>query len=332
MVRRWKIWALFIVLICAAIAGCAFFLERSLIPVSGGVEYFRVLKGDNVQRVCERLESQGLIRSGSGVLFKYRMTRPKGSLHAGVYAIDRSMRGDAILNQLLQTEPIHQWIIVRPGLWTRQLTALLASKGVGDEKSLLDAISNSSLFRKQLGFVPKSGRLDGYLFPDSYDFPPTMDGLEALSKMCETFHNKALARLGNLSAERLHEIVIVGSLVEKETRFDSERARIAGVIYNRLRIGMPLQIDATVTFALGKERRLSFADYKVQSAYNTYLHKGLPPGPICSPGLSSMIAAAHPEKHDYLFYVAKQDGHSLFSKTYADHLRQIEIARGRGQR
>jgi cell division protein YceG involved in septum cleavage len=127
----------------------------------------------------------------------------------------------------------------------------------------------------------------------------------------------------NTTGRPLREIVIIASLIEKEARSDEDRPLISGVIENRLGRNMRLQIDATVNYALGSWRRLTYADYKFESAYNTYLNDGLPPGPICSPGSASLRAALDPEECDYLFYVHKGDGHHAFAVTYEEHLTNV---------
>jgi len=141
--------------------------------------------------------------------------------------------------------------------------------------------------------------------------------LGALGKMKAADALKAITR--HLAAEQ----------TEREAAVDDERPVIAGVLYNRLRTGMRLQCDATVQYALGKHKsRLLYSDLKVKSPYNTYLHAGLPPGPICSPSTASMIAALRPAKHDYLFYVARGGGRHQFTRTYEEHLKAIEAIRG----
>jgi UPF0755 protein len=133
-------------------------------------------------------------------------------------------------------------------------------------------------------------------------------------------HKEEIAR----SQHSLHEMVTIASLIERETHVSEERARIAGVIENRLRRGMRLQIDATVLYALEKHKsRVLFRDLQVDSPYNTYRHAGLPPGPIASPGLPCLLAALHPEQHDYLFYVVGPEGSHVFSRTEAEHRRAV---------
>ena len=171
--------------------------------------------------------------------------------------------------------------------------------------------------------LPKSG-LEGYLFPDTYDFPPLLGALEVVKMRLRTFDRKVYKPLG--MPPNIGRIVTIASLIELEAGNDRDRALISGVIQNRLNKGIPLQLDASIVYALGKWRRLHFKDYKnVKSPYNLYLHKGLPPTPICSPSLKSIEAAMHPAHHHYLFYVALPNGESLFSTTFEEHKKKIKL-------
>src|SRR5688500_6503340 len=138
--------------------------------------------------------------------------------------------------------------------------------------------------------------------------------------MLSHFEKDVYEPLGKPNVVKLRSLVIIGSMVELEAKHESERKRIAGVIYNRLNKGMPLQIDATVIYGLGKRRTLTNRDYQLIHPYNTYKLKALPPGPICSPRSSSVMAAAKPELHGFLYYVAMPDGTHKFAKTYNEHL------------
>ncbi|MNZ86552.1 putative aminodeoxychorismate lyase [compost metagenome] len=179
-------------------------------------------------------------------------------------------------------------------------------------------------------------RLEGYLFPETYEMKKESTEEDIIKRMLMELDRK-LAELPedwqlvmeekNLS---LHELLTIASLVEREVVVDEERALVAGVIYNRMKDGMMLQIDATVQYSLDKPKeRLYEKDLQVDSPYNTYKVEGLPPGPIASPSIASIQAALYPEDSDYLFYVTKKDGSQshLFAKTYKEHLKNIEISK-----
>jgi len=173
---------------------------------------------------------------------------------------------------------------------------------------------------------------EGWLFPDTYRFPVGASETSIAARMLSNFKERVSGPLADsvrASGRPLSEIVVIASLVEREARTDRDRPMIAGVIENRLRKGMRLEIDATVQYARGAHAaRLLYRDLRVDSPYNTYRHAGLPPGPICNPGLPSLEAAARPARHDYLFYVLGKDGRNHeFSRTYAEHLERIRRIR-----
>ncbi|GLC32492.1 endolytic transglycosylase MltG [Clostridium omnivorum] len=172
--------------------------------------------------------------------------------------------------------------------------------------------------------------LEGVMYPDTYYIQVGSTEKDVANLMFKRFRSifsdEDIKRAKELNLS-VNQVITVASLVEKEAANDSDRSKIAGVIYNRLKKGMPLQIDASVIYAITKGQyvinRLSYEDLKVKDAYNTYLYKGLPPGPIASPGRPSIEAALYPEKSDYLYYVANGKGH-VFSKTYEEHLSNVK--------
>jgi UPF0755 protein len=176
----------------------------------------------------------------------------------------------------------------------------------------------------------RSGRLEGYLFPDTYEFPKNVTAEQIIDRMLKRFDNvftddmKQRAEAINMSTD---QIVTLASIIEKEARVPEERPVIAAVYYNRLKKKMLLQADATVQYALGQWKdKVLYEDLKVDSPYNTYKYQGLPIGPISNPGKASLEAAVSPEKVDYLFYVAKSDGSGAhtFTVTYDQFLKEIQ--------
>jgi UPF0755 protein len=214
------------------------------------------------------------------------------------------------------------------GYTLKKIAARLKEKGlIQDEKSFLMLTKTQGKSFKA-GF-PLPANLEGYLFPDTYTFAQGADEKTIVQTLLSTFERKVAAKI-TASGKPVNETLIKASLIEREAEVEEDRAKIAGVIENRLKKSMRLQIDATVQYALPEHKpRLLFADLKFKSPYNTYLHKGLPPGPICSPGLPSVEAALAPERSSYLFYVAGKDGKKhLFATTFAEHQRNIKSVRG----
>lgn len=233
-------------------------------------------------------------------------------------------------------------VSIPEGYTAAQIAGLLRDYGLITSTDLfMDEVNHPEHFASAVPRVvtalqrdpPQSGpALEGFLFPATYDFATGMPPERILEKMLRGFdHNlppDAPERLQALHRS-LPEVVIVASLIEREALIDRDRPLIASVIYNRLKRGMLLQIDATLAFALNKwGGRLYNKDKEVDSAYNTYKHAGLPPGPISNPGWASLYAALHPAKTNYLYYVARPDGSCAYSSTYAGHIRNIREVRG----
>lgn len=171
-------------------------------------------------------------------------------------------------------------------------------------------------------------KLDGYLYPSTYSFPKKATSKTIINQMLKTFDKHMEANKGYITENKLNirNILTTASLIEKEACKDIDRPKISSVIYNRLSKNMPLQIDATILYIIGHKNKLYNKDLAVQSPYNTYINKGLPPSPICNPGIKSINAAIHPAKTDYLYYVlnSKTNEH-VFSKTYIEHTKNVSI-------
>jgi len=217
-----------------------------------------------------------------------------------------------------------------------QMADKLSEEGIVDRDEFIKLANDPSAFDvdiikdipvdEELRYV-----LEGYLFPETYELKKDSSTHDVMQRMLEEFQTKVNS-IPNLETElqekklSLHELLTIASLVEREVVVDAERPLVAGVIYNRIHQDMKLEIDATVQYLLDKPKaRLLFKDLKVESPYNMYLNKGLPPGPIASPSLPSIQAALQPEASEYLFYVTKKDGSSghLFAKTYKEHQQNI---------
>lgn len=295
--------------------------------------YFRVLPGESVTAVAERLEREGVIRNASAALLRIRWKAQGRTILDGTYRVSAAERADRVLLHLIESRPLRQDVLIREGLWAEEVARILEERNVASADEFMSLVAKPQEFADVVSFPLPEGSLEGYLFPDTYDFPPLLGARRAIETMLRTFERKVFVPLGRPKAEDLRRWVVVGSLVELEAMHDDERARIAGVIYNRLERGMRLQVDATVLYALRERRRLFHSDYATEHPYNTYRIPDLPPGPICSPGYKSIAAAKAPEEHDFLFYVAQPNGYHAFSRTYEEHLRNVERhIGGRGDR
>jgi len=240
------------------------------------------------------------------------------SFKEGHYTIDGNYSYNQFLSKVAKgvQDPIS--VTILPGRMQNEILSKLPHEFAFDSTALQAAITDSLFLAR---FKIDRQTLIGHLFPDTYKFYWTAEPKRVLSKIFNKFNNRIEPLLGRLQEldKSLNQIVTLASIIEWEAVQDSAKPIISGLYWNRLKRGMLLQADPTVNFAVGKRRRLFFKDYKVKSAYNTYLHAGLPPGPITNPDLNSIKAALNPAEHDYLYMSAKPGGGHAFSKTYAQH-------------
>jgi UPF0755 protein len=244
-----------------------------------------------------------------------------------------------IRSTLVSGRQILTKITIPEGVTLRKIASILAEGGICDEGAFLAAASDP----ETLNFYRIPGAtIEGYLYPDTYLFPPSYPPDEVVRTMADTFFRRLTDTEGDalpLSPEELNERVILASIVEREYRVPDEAPLMAGVFYNRLRIGMALQSCATVEYVIteiqGKPHPLTLydRDTEIRNPYNTYINRGLPPGPIAAPGKVALDAAFHPAPSDYLYFrlVDPDEGRHYFSETFDDHIRAAFLyVKGRG--
>ncbi|MBF8378220.1 endolytic transglycosylase MltG [Alicyclobacillus mali] len=332
---RWIIVvALALVVVVALVFGAWF--RAGLRPVSSAkapLERFEVKAGDTVATVAERLKAMRLIRSATAFEL-YGRLRGGGPILAGTYALSADESAPQIYRQMTAGEIVPDVVNVTipPGYDIVDIAARLAQDGVCSEAAFLKAVQAGDYhqaFLKQLaGRRDVRYRLEGYLFPDTYQFYRNENPVDVVNEMLNDFAARVLtpANEAALRADKLtlNEAITEASLIENEAEVASERPIIASVIDNRLKLNMRLQIDATVDYAIGRHLTV-VTDADIMDArnpYNTYLYGGLPPGPICSPSLASIEAVLHPAHTKYLYYVAKGNGtgEHYFAETYSQQL------------
>lgn len=327
---KWLIRAFFLLmmLVLLAVAGAYQYFKTLLLPTRPGAKekvVFEVRQGMSGSQVAQALAEQGVI----GDEFAFRMLlrfHPRGKdLRVGVFELSAADSPMDVFEDLLVARPLSRRATFPEGLIIPQIAAIA-------HKSQL--ISNEAEFRR---LATKEGKsfgeifppnLEGYLLPDTYEFPYRSDERAVLERLTGEFRGRVLPlwekHKGHAPLKDLGQLVVLASLVEREAQVDRERPLIAGVYVNRLRLGMRLECDATVQYALGKTKPLlTFDDLKVESPYNTYRVEGLPPGPIANPGLKSLEAAMSPTPSKFLYYVRNDvagDGSHVFGKNYQEHL------------
>ncbi len=323
--------------IALAIAAAAVYVYAELQPVASASKPVRVTvpTGSSVREIGQLLEQNGLVRNG--LVFAYYV-KAKGlgnRLQAGDYQFRPGESPLTIINRLVDGDVTSDVVRVTiPEGWNvEQIAALLEKKQLVSQQAFLREVNEGAFpeFPFVASIPKKEGRkyrLEGYLFPETYEVKKGASAHEIIAKMLAQFQKVWRPQWDQeLKARKMSmdDAVTLASIIEREVVVDKERPIVAGVYYNRLREGWLLQADATVQFVLGKQReRLTYDDLKVNSPYNTYLHPGLPPGPIANPGQASLQAAVKPAHHDFFFYVTKKDGSSehYFSKTLQEHMAQ----------
>jgi UPF0755 protein len=283
---------------------------------------FSVHQGESVQAVARALQRGGYIRSARFFISLTRLSGTARSIKAGEYEFRGGMKTTDMVRAFARGAIVMERFTVPEGLHIRQVAELLQSEGIVPSDEFIEACSSRRLLEKW--GIPFSSA-EGFLFPDTYVVAKGLDASRIAEVMIRRFF-EVLAEVPfkGENPDALRRVVIVASLVEKEAKLDEERALISAVFYNRLKLGKRLESCATVQYVLQKPKeRLLFSDLKVNSPYNTYLHAGLPPGPIANPGKKSLDAAVHPAAVGYLFFVVKANGSHQFSSTYEEHLKAI---------
>ena len=286
--------------------------------------------GANAGEIADRLKRARVIRSAAAFTVAARVSGESKNMKAGEYRLSPALGVFQIIDELVEGSAEAYWVVVPEGKTLAQVGEILAER----------KLARPSAFRRACKRRPKHFGLDvpvyrrsveGYLMPDTYKFPRTMGEQAVIRAMLANWNQKvirphrALFRASDLP---LDKIVIIASMIEREARVPEDRPLISSVIRNRIRKKMKLQIDATVIYALGRHTSVvTNKDLTVASRYNTYRVAGLPPGPICSPGLASILAALQPAKTEYYYYVARGDGSHQFSKTAAEHDAAVSEAR-----
>ncbi|MGH2398803.1 MAG: endolytic transglycosylase MltG [bacterium] len=321
--------ALGVLLAAVAAAGITYFIS----PVDARARPTIVIvpSGATTPEVGRRLEASGVVRSASHFAYAARLRRVTRSLHQGEYQVSPAMPLLAIVDKIAKGDVVLHPVTIPEGYTAQQIVEALAGKGLGNIAALREIVQ-SGADRYPYEFLRNApgGSLEGYLFPDTYHLPRFVGEKEVIGALLQRFGEAVVPSWRLLGGGRsLHEIITVASMVEREAQVPAERSLIAGVIYNRLKRGWRLEVDATVLYALGRHKSIvTYEDLKVNSPYNTYLRAGLPPGPIASPGIGAITAALSPEKTEYLFYVARPDGSHIFNTTLSAHLAAIRRLRG----
>ncbi len=285
-------------------------------------------RGLGVREIAAKLARADVISSTGQFLFLSRLLGLENRLQAGKYSFPPDIKPLGVLKRLSRGGVLAHMITVPEGMTVRQMSQLLAAES-GVDAEHFQKLANDPDVAHRYGIA--AANLEGYLFPDTYGLYWGMPAEQVIDILAARFHHVYTENMANRAKELgmdRHQVITMASMIEEEARIPEERAVISAVYHNRLNKGMLLQCDPTVIYALGgKEDPLTRQDLEVDSPYNTYLHPGLPPGPISNPGEASIRAALYPAEVDYLYFVAQGDGSHHFSRTSREHINAIRRIR-----
>lgn len=290
-----------------------------------GDRIITVSKGDSFRAIEDTLVTAGVIHNRLLFNLAARILGSTRKMQIGRYRFRSGMSNSRILEDLEFGKSVEFVTVTIPEGTRTSRVAALFGRNLGIDTARFLALARDSAFASRAGIGAPS--LEGYLLPSTYRFTwqeAEETVLTAMTAAFRRFFDDSLRALAGRRRMSVHQALTLASIIEAETRIDSERTRISGVYHNRLRRRMRLQADPTVQYILEDgPRRLTYSDLQRPSPYNTYRNAGLPPGPINNPGMASIRAALTPEQHGFYFFVANGDGGHSFSTTYAAHLREV---------
>lgn len=319
-----------LILIGGAVAAYVFTarLNRPFRGYTSSEVFVDIPSGAGSRTIGERLIAAGVIRDDLTYRVALWRSGQARRLKAGEYRFEGEMTPLAVLDKIARGDVVLINLTFREGLTIDEMSRVFEAGGFGPAASFVTAARDASLVQ---AFDPQARDLEGYLFPDTYSFPRGSDAARVVRAMVDRFGQVATPELRTSAASRglsVRQLVTLASLVEKETAKAEERPLVAAVYANRLRIGMGLQCDPTVIYALQRAGRYSGNlrrdDLQFDSPYNTYRYPGLPPGPIAAPGQGSLEAAANPADVEFVYFVSRNDGSHEFARTLDEHNRNVQ--------
>jgi UPF0755 protein len=332
MMWRWikRLFVLVVVIALVAGAGAWWMYSQVIEPYRGYSEaevFVEIPPGSSPAAIGNRLVSAGVVRDGRTFQAALMISGRSRSLRAGEYRFDTPLHALDVIDKIARGDVYRRRLTFREGLTIAEMAQVFEERGFGKADEFSKAAANAGLIAD---LDPGARDLEGYLFPETYALPRGTSAAAVVAQMVDGFKNvltpelRAAATAAGLTVRQL---VTLAALVEKETGTPEERPLVAAVYANRMRIGMAMQADPTVIYALQKAGKytgnLRRDDLQFDSPYNTYRYPGLPPGPIAAPGKASLEAAAKPADVDYLYFVSKNDGSHVFASTLDEHNRNV---------
>ena len=292
-------------------------------------EIVEVAEGDSFYGILDKLSEEGKIKNKFLVKLYLKICGIKPEVLEGTYKLNKSMTLNEFVNLLTDSNKDKVYITIPEGYTIDDIAEKLEENNICNSKEFIDSVKNYELPKYISNNPNKRYNLEGFLFPDTYSFNKNENADFIIKTMLNRFEKvwQEIVEDLNISIpeEEIEKKVNVASIIEKEAVVDSERSFISSVIYNRIAIGMPLQIDATVIYSYGYHIEKMYEKYlEIDSPYNTYMYYGLPIGPISNPGRASLMAALKPKETDYLYYLLESENTHYFTDNYDDFLRRKE--------
>jgi len=328
-VKKFALFILLLIVIGAA-AGWWFYrgVDRPFKGYDAAEQFVDIPPGSRSVAIARSLADAGVVRDVNSFKLALWISGSARRLQAGEYRFDHPMSARQVAEKIARGDVYVRPITFPEGLTIRQMAELYEGKGFGDAKTFIAAASHAELVHD---IDPTAKDLEGYLFPDTYALPRRATADQLVARMVAGFMKALTPDIVDAASARglsVRRLVTLASIVEKETGNKEERPLVAAVYSNRLQIGMGLQCDPTVIYALERAGRydgnLRREDLHFDSPYNTYRYAGLPPGPIASPGRASLQAAASPANVSYLYFVSRNDGSHVFATTLEEHNRNVQ--------
>lgn len=294
---------------------------------NGAEQEITVSKGSSVKAIADQLDQKGIIKNANVFAIYCKLSDKASKIKAGKYMLSSAMTVEEIVNKLAsgKAQIDSMRFTIPEGFELRQIADRLEADGLINKDKFYAAIKKSDLDYDFLKLIPnRENKLEGYLFPDTYEVFKNATEEDIINKMLNRFDQVFTEEYRQRAKElnmTLDEVITLASIIEREAKLDKERTTISAVFHNRLKKKIKLQSCATVQYLLKEQKEvLTYKDLEIDSPYNTYIYAGLPEGPIASPGAKSIHAALYPENVDYLYFVANNDGSHVFTKTYQEHL------------
>jgi UPF0755 protein len=317
-----KICFAFFFLLTLFVSAVIFFVNSPL-NNSCQEQIFVVSKGQGFRTIGDNLEQEEIIRNS--LVFKIHavFSGNYDQLQAGNYSLSSCENINQIITKISRGETAQKRITIIEGWNLNEIADYLDGLEIVAKQDFLEKAKDGQRFKDEFSFLedlPEKASLEGFLFPDTYSIPLDSDSLTIIRIFLSNFDKKMTSDLREGIKGNMFQIITKASLIEKEVRTYQDKELVSGIIDRRMAINMPLQIDATIAYITGKKTtRISIKETLIDSEYNTYLYRGLPVGPIANPGIESIKAAVFPKENNYLFYLSKPDGETVFSRNLEEH-------------